>query len=104
MTNEELVQEMLNADSGDKARAISSVIVAQTEQETEQTKIQADEKKSKKDRILGYLKIVGTVLLAIITGGVSIWNARACMKFEETGSIRTRAWTGVKPDKPQEIR
>ena len=104
MTNEELVKIMVESEDGDKARAISSVIVAQTEAETEKAKIEAEEKKSLKDRVLGWFKIVGTILVALITGGVTIWNARACMKFEETGSIRTRAWTGVKPDKTQEIR
>ena len=104
MTREELIETMVNETDGDKARALSSVIVAETEAETEKAKIEAEQKKSFKDRILGYLKIVGTVLVAIITGGITIWNARACMKFEETGSIRTRAWTGVKPDKTQEIR
>ena len=104
MTQEELINVMVNEDDGDKARAISSVIVAQTEAETEKAKIEAEEKKSFKDRILGYLKIAGTVLVAIITGGITIWNARAVMKFEETGTIRTKAWTGVKPDKTQEIR
>ena len=105
MTKEELVEAMVNEPDGDKARAISSVIVAETESETEKAKMVAEEKKSKKDRILGYLKIAGSVLLAIITCGATIWNARACMKFEETGTIRTKAWTGVKPiGKVQEIR
>ena len=50
MTKEELVEAMVNETDGDKARAISSVIVAETESETEKAKMVAEEKKSKMDR------------------------------------------------------
>ena len=104
MDKNELIEKLVNETNGDKAKALSSVIVAQTEQETEEAKIKSEEKISRKDRILGWLKLAGTILLGLLTTGATIFNARAVMKFEETGSIRTKAWTGVKPDKTQEIR
>ena len=104
MDKEKLIEEMVATNDGDKARAIASVITSETEKETELEKIQSQEKVSKKDRILGWFKVVGTILLGILTCGVTIFNARSVMKFEETGTIRSKAWTGVKPDKQQEIR
>ena len=133
MTNEELINLMVKEQDANKAKAISSVVVAQMERETALAKVKADEAKtvteketelakikadqemeeakikseeqiSRKDRILGWLKLVGTILLGLLTAGTTIFNARSVMKFEETGSIRTKAWTGVKPDKTQEIR
>ena len=106
MDREKLVEELLatDKDEGDKARAISSIIAADIEQETEHAKLEAEEKKSRKERFLGYLKIAGTVFVALFSGFVAIFNARSVMKFEETGTIRTKAWTGVKPEKTQEIK
>lgn len=77
---------------------------AEEKAKVDREKIESEEKISKKDRILGIFKIVGTLLLGLITGGITIFNARSVMKFEETGTIRSKAWTGVKPDKQQEIR
>ena len=100
----DLKKELLAETNGDKAKALAMVIVSENEKETEKMKTASEEKKSKKDRILGWAKGVGTVLTTAFMGGVAIFNARACMKFEETGTIRTKAWTGVKPDKVNEIR
>lgn len=106
MDRDLLIEELLatNDKEGDKARALSSVIAADIEQETELKKAEVEDKRSKKDRILGIFKVVGTVFVALFTGFVTIFNARSVMKFEETGTIRSKAWTGVKPDKTQEIK
>lgn len=104
MNRETLIEELLNESDGEKARAISSVITADIERETEEKKIESEEKTSKKDRILGWLKVFGTVFVALFSGFVAIFNARSVMKFEETGTIRSKAWTGVKPEKTQEIK
>ena len=100
----ELKEKLVAETNGDKAKALAMVIVAEQEAEVKQAEIEAENKKSKKERALGYVKIIGTLLGTALFGGFSIYNARACMKFEETGTIRTRAWTGVKPDKAPEIR
>ena len=104
MEKEKLVEALVNETNGDKAKALAQVIAAETEKETETLKVESQEKVSKKDRILGIFKVIGTILLGLFTGGVAIFNARSVMKFEETGTIRSKAWTGVKPDKQPEIR
>ena len=104
MDKQELVKELVSCTDGDKAKALSTVIAAETNKETELAKIEADSKKGKKERILGWVKASLTFLGGIIAAAAAIFNCRSVMKFEETGSIRTKAWTGVKPEKSPEIR
>lgn len=100
----ELKEKLVSETNGDKAKALAMVIVAEQEAETKKAEIEAETKKTKKERVLGYVKVIGTLLGTALLGGISVFNARSVMKFEETGTIRTKAWTGVKPDKAPEIR
>lgn len=88
----------------DKERARLEREAADQKAQVDRERTEAETKISKKDRILGIFKVIGTILLGLFTGGVAIFNARSVMKFEETGTIRSKAWTGVKPDKTTEIR
>lgn len=95
----------------DERKVDAEIKRTNAEKEASMAKVNADlarteseERVSKKERVLGWLKIVGTVFCTLFAGFVTIFNARSVMKFEETGTIRTKAWTGVKPDKQQEIR
>ena len=70
--------------------------------DAQRTEVEAET--SKKDRFLGWLKFIGTLILGFFTGFVTMRNADKVMYFEEHGTIRSKAWTGIKPDKQQEIR
>jgi hypothetical protein len=104
--DKELIDKLCacDKDTGDKAKALGTIIAAEINKETEMAKIQSEEKKSKKERILGWVKAGLTFLGGVIAAAAAIFNCRSVMKFEETGTIRSKAWTGVKPEKSPEIR
>ena len=77
---------------------------AEEKAKVDREKIEAETKISKKDRILGAFKLVGTILLGLFTGWVTLFGQGRVIDFERTGTIRSKGWLGVKPDKQQEIR
>lgn len=86
----------------DKFAAEKEAALAKVEADKERTETEA--KTEKKNRILGYVKAALTFLGILFTGGVSIWNMVSVLHQEEHGTIRSKAWLGVRPDKPTEIR
>ena len=72
--------------------------------EADRLRTETEKEVSRKERILGWLKFVGTLILGFFTGFVTMRNADKVMYFEEHGTIRSKAWTGIKPDKQQDIR
>jgi len=88
----------------DRERSIAEVDAAMAKVASDEKRTEAEIEISRKDRILGWLKFVGTLILGIFTGVVTMRNADKVMYFEEHGTIRSKAWTGIKPDKQQDIR